>query len=152
MSVIPHITVSNATAAIDFYQRAFGAKVQGVHHAPNSEKVMHAALEINGGQLMLNDDFPEYCGGKSNTPEAIGGTATVLHLQVPDVDAVYQQAVNAGATATMPPSDMFWGDRYGQLRDPFGHTWSIATAVRKLTEEELNQAASEVFKADAAGR
>jgi PhnB protein len=141
----PHIFVSNAAAAIDFYKKAFNAEELTRHAAPDGKRLMHAALLINGSTLMLCDDFPEYCGGKSSTPEAFGGSPVILHLQVTEADSVYEQAVAAGATVAMPLADQFWGDRYGQIKDPFGHTWSIGARVRKVSEEELKEAAKAQF-------
>lgn len=141
----PHIAVSDASAAIDFYKSAFGATELARHMAPDGKRIMHAALDINGGMLMLNDEFPEYSGGKSNTPEALGGTPVTLHLQVKDADSVYNQALAAGAKVKFPLMDQFWGDRYGQVTDPFGHVWSIGAAKQKLSEEEVEKAAQAHF-------
>jgi PhnB protein len=141
----PHIFVSNGAAAIEFYKKAFGATEVARHAAPDGKRIMHASLLVNGATLMLCDDFPEYCGGKESTPEALGGSPVVLHLQVTDADSVYNRAVAAGATVAMPISDQFWGDRYGQVKDPFGHTWSIGAKARTLTEEELQKAAQAAF-------
>lgn len=141
----PHIFVSNAAAAIDFYKKAFNAEELARHPAPDGKRLMHAALLINGSTLMLCDDFPEYNGGKGSTPEAFGGTPVVLHLQVAEADPVFQRAVDAGATVIMPLADQFWGDRYGQVADPFGHKWSIGARVRKVTEAELQEAAKAQF-------
>jgi PhnB protein len=141
----PHLFVSNAAAAIDFYKKAFNAEELTRHAAPDGKRLMHAALLINGSTLMLCDDFPEYRGGKGSTPEALGGSPVVLHLQVADADPVYERAVAAGATVAMPLADQFWGDRYGQVTDPFGHTWSIGARVRKVSEEELKEAAKAQF-------
>jgi PhnB protein len=144
-SLSPHIFVSNAAAAIEFYKQAFNAQELSRHLAPDGKRIMHAALLVNGGTLMLCDDFPEYRGGKGSTPEALGGSPVVLHLQVKDADTAFNQAVAAGATVAMPLADQFWGDRYGQIVDPFGHTWSIGAQVRKLSEEEIRQAAKAQF-------
>ena len=141
----PHLFVSNAAAAIDFYKKAFNAEELARHPTPDGKRLMHAALRINGAMLLLCDDFPEYCGGKSSTPEAFGGSPVILHLQVADADPVYERAVAAGATVAMPLADQFWGDRYGQIKDPFGHTWSIGARVRKVSEEELEEAAKAQF-------
>ena len=141
----PHIFVSNAAAAIDFYKKAFNAEELALHATPDGKRLMHAALRINGATLLLCDDFPEYCGGKSSTPEAFGGSPVILHLQVAEADPVYERAVAAGATVAMPLADQFWGDRYGQIKDPFGHTWSIGARVRKVSEEELKEAAKAQF-------
>ena len=144
-SLSPHIFVSNAAAAIDFYKRAFGAQELSRHGAPDGKRIMHSALLLNGGILMLCDDFPEYRGGKGSTPQALGGSPVVLHLQVQDADAVFNQAVAAGASVEMPIGDQFWGDRYGQIKDPFGHIWSIGAKIRNMTEEELEAGAKAAF-------
>lgn len=141
MSFVPHIVVSNAAAAIDFYKQAFGATEVARHVAPGSNKIMHALLEINGGHLILNDDFSEAMGQKPSTPEALGGTPLTLHMQVVDADAAWSKAISAGAEVTFPLKDQFWGDRYGQVRDPFGHKWSIAQTIAKPSAEELEQGA-----------
>jgi PhnB protein len=142
---IPYIVVSNAAAAIDFYKAAFGAVELARHAAPNSDKLMHASLKINGGVLMMSDDFSDSMGGKSQTPEALGGSPVTFHLAVTDADAIWAQAVAAGAEVTMPLADQFWGDRYGQLRDPFGHRWSIGQSIAKPTKEEVAEAAKSAF-------
>jgi PhnB protein len=141
----PHLFVSNAAAAIDFYKKAFNAEELTRHATPDGKRLMHAALLINGSTLMLCDDFPEYRGGKGSTPEALGGSPVVLHLQVAKADPVYEQAVAAGATVAMPLADQFWGDRYGQIKDPFGHTWSIGARVRQVSEAEVQEAAKAHF-------
>ena len=144
-SFVPHIVVSNAAAAIDFYKTAFGATELARHIAPGTNKIMHASLEINGGTLMLNDDFSESMGQKPNTPEALGGSPVILHLQVKDANAAWKRAVDAGAKVVFPIGDQFWGDRYGQVRDPFGHTWSIGQTISKPTAEELEKGAKTAF-------
>ncbi|MCW4351722.1 VOC family protein [Hoyosella sp. YIM 151337] len=128
--VAPHLIVKGAAEAIDFYKAAFGAVE--LHRMPSEDgRLMHAAVTINGGLVMLMDDFPEYGDGKGSTPEALGGSPVVLHLDVADVDAAWKRAVNAGATVIMELADQFWGDRYGQVRDPFGHVWSLASPAQK---------------------
>ena len=126
----PHIMILDGRAkeAIDFYKAAFGAVERVRMLADDGVRLMHAHLEINGSSLMLNDDFPEY-RGPGATPEG-PPAGTVLHLQVDDADAWFDRAVKAGATVRMPLQDMFWGDRYGQVGDPFGHVWSIATPIK----------------------
>lgn len=122
--VTPHLTVLGGAAAdaLAFYKRAFGAEeAMPPMLADDGRRILHGHLRINDGSIMLADDFPEYCGGAAS-----GAPASVaLHLQVDDADRWYARAVEAGATPVMPLADMFWGDRYGQVRDPFGHTWSI---------------------------
>ena len=138
-SVTPHLVVDNAAAAIDFYVKAFGAVELGRVPGPEG-KLVHAALQINGSTVMLNDDFPEMSGGKSMTPTALGGTPVTIHLTVTDVDAKFQKAVDAGATVVMPLEDAFWGDRYGVVQDPFGHQWSLGQPVREVSMEEIAEA------------
>jgi PhnB protein len=127
----PHLTISSkyATEAIDFYTAAFGAQEQMRMFADDGKRLMHAHLIINGGSLMLNDDFPEYRG-----PADVGSappSGFTLHLQVDDADAWFARAVAAGAGVKMPLQDMFWGDRYGQVEDPFGYRWAIACPVKQ---------------------
>jgi len=138
---VPHLVVSNAAKAIEFYKKAFGATEVGRFTAPGTNKIMHAALDIRGGRLFVNDDFSESMGQKPTTPDALGGSPVTLHLQVENADAAWKTAVAAGAHVTMPLADQFWGERYGQLRDPFGHKWSISQTVRKPTNEELEKGA-----------
>ena len=120
----PHLVVDDAVAAIDFYVKAFGAEEIGRVPGPDG-KLVHAAVRINGFTVMFNDDFPEMCGGKSMTPKSLGGTPVTIHLTVTDVQASFQRAVAAGASVVAPLADMFWGDRYGQVKDPFGVTWAF---------------------------
>jgi PhnB protein len=134
------LTVSDGAAAIDFYVRAFGAEELGRVPGPDGKKLMHAALRINGALVMLSDDFPEMNDGKSVTPEALGGSPVTIHLIVNDVDQKFQKAVDAGASVVMPLDDMFWGDRYGVLRDPFGHLWSLGQPVREVSPEDIERA------------
>jgi len=141
-SLSPHLVVDDAPAAIDFYVKAFGAVERGRVPRPDG-KLVHAAVEINGFLVMLNDDFPEMTDGKSTTPPALGGTPVTIHLTVADVDAKFQQAVDAGATVVMPLEDQFWGDRYGMVVDPFGHQWSLGQPVREVSYEEIQQAMSQ---------
>ena len=121
MGVTAHLTIrdTRAAEAVDFYAKAFGAEEQMRHMADDGQRIMHSHLSLNGGSLMLNDDFPEYFGA-APAPGCI-----TLHIQVNDADAMWNQAIEAGAKEKMPLADQFWGDRYGQLTDPFGFTWSI---------------------------
>jgi PhnB protein len=123
----PYLTVNGARRALDFYKKAFAAEELSCMAAEGTDKLMHASLKVNGSLLMLSDDFPEYSGGKSTPPPA----AVTLHLMVDDADAWWKRAVDAGCEVVMPLADQFWGDRYGQLKDPFGHTWSIGAPVKK---------------------
>jgi PhnB protein len=138
-AVSPHLVVGDGAAAIDFYVKAFSAVELGRVPGPDG-KLMHAALQINGSTVLLNDDFPEYNDGKSSTPIALGGTPVTIHLTVTDVNSKFQQAVDAGATVVSPLEDQFWGDRYGVLRDPFGHHWSLGQPVREVSPEEIAEA------------
>ena len=140
-AVIPHLVVDDAAAAIDFYVAAFGAEEIGRVPGPDG-RLIHAAVKINGFTVMLNDDFPETCSGKSMTPKALGGTPVTIHLTVTDVDTKFQRAVDAGATVVMAVEDQFWGDRYGVLADPFGHNWSLGQPVREVSMEEIQSAMS----------
>lgn len=137
-AVIPHLVCADAAAAIDFYAQAFDAVEEMRMPGPDG-KLVHALIRINGAPIMLMDEFPEWgaLGAKS-----IGKTAVTIHLYVSDVDAAFQQAIDAGATVEMEVSDQFWGDRYGSVIDPFGHSWSLATpgANPPQTPEELQQA------------
>lgn len=131
----PHITIRAATPgqgaadAIDFYERAFGAIELMRAMADDGKRIMHAHLSLNGGSLMLNDEFPEYAG-PADTGSG-GASGIVLHLQVDHADPWWDRAIAAGAEVRVPIADMFWGDRYGQLVDPFGYIWSIGSAVTK---------------------
>lgn len=144
--LLPYLTVSDGAAAIEFYKKAFGAVEHEVHLAPGTTKIMNACLSINGGIFMLSDDFSAEFGGTSSTPEALHGSPVTLHLQVDDVDGAWAQAVAGGAIVTMPLADQFWGDRYGQLKDPFGHKWSMAQKKQSLTRDEIEEAAKTSFK------
>jgi PhnB protein len=144
--LLPYLTVSDGPGAIEFYKNAFGAVEREVHLAPGSTKIMNACLSVNGGIFMLSDDFSAEFGGTSSTPEALRGSPVTLHLQVDDVDAAWAKAVAAGAVVTMPLADQFWGDRYGQLKDPFGHKWSMAQNKVSLTAAEIEEAAKMSFK------
>jgi PhnB protein len=145
--LIPYLVVTDAAAAINFYKDAFGAVELARHHAGDSPMISHAHLLINGGSIMLSDDFSQMMGGgKSMTPEALGGSPVTLHLQLADVDAFWDRAVAAGATVTMELADQFWGDRYGQVVDPFGHKWSMGQAKTMLSEDQIKEASKAFFK------
>lgn len=133
----PHLICRDAAAAIDFYKKAFGASELIRLPGPDG-LLMHACLAINGGYVFLAD---ENCGPDSPSPLALGGTPMSIHLSVDDVDAAVRRAVDAGARLVMPVEDMFWGDRFGMVEDPFGHRWSLATPQRQVTEDELRQGA-----------
>jgi PhnB protein len=140
-TLTPFLTVRDAVRAIEFYKAAFGAKERGVMKAPDG-KVMHAELMIGDSIIMLSDEFPEF---GSVSPQAIGGSATGLHIYLDNVDAAFDQAVKAGAQVEMPVMDQFWGDRYGKLKDPFGHKWSIGTHVKDLSMDEMKKGMDEAM-------
>ena len=137
-SLTPHLVCRDAAVAIDFYGRAFGAIELFRLPMPNG-KLMHACVRIGDSQLFLVDEMPEH---GAHGPQALEGSPVTIHLQVQDADATFARAVQAGATVTMPLADMFWGDRYGRVRDPFGHHWSVATHMRDLSPEQIRDAAA----------
>lgn len=139
-TITPYLTCRNANEAYEFYQKAFGATPDGIMNLPDG-RVMHASVSIDGVPVYISEEFPEYGG---NSPLALNGTPVTIHLQVDDCDAVFAKAVEAGCTVDMPLDDAFWGDRFGQVKDPFGHKWSIATTKRQVSEEEM-KAAMEKF-------
>lgn len=129
--IVAHIVVNNAKEAIEFYKKAFGAEVLMQMPAEDGKRLMHVELQIGGSTLFMCDDFPEMCGGKSRSPKSLGGSPCVLHQYVSNCDAAIDRATKAGAKVTMPAQDMFWGDRYGCIEDPFGHGWSFATPLNE---------------------
>ena len=138
--IVAHLTIRDGKAAdaIDFYKKAFGAtEAMSPHMADDGKRIMHAHLQINGGHLMLNDDFPEHMGGPSQPPASF-----VLHLNVPDADAAWNRALDAGAEVRFPLADQFWGDRYGQVTDPFGFIWSIGAPVKQDQQQNAAQPAT----------
>ena len=139
-----YLVVSDANAALAFYAKAFGAEETFRLAAPDG-RIVHSNLSLNGGQIMVSDSFPEFHGGKPRDPKSLGGTPVTIHLQLPDVDAAFARAVEAGCTVTMPLADTFWGDRYGRLLDPFGHEWSLATTIATPSEAEIKAAAQKMF-------
>ena len=140
-TLTPYMTVRDAVRAIDFYKQAFGAHERGVMKGPDG-KVMHAELKIGDSVIMLADEFPEF---GAVAPESGASTSMGLHIYVTDVDDAFDRAVKAGAKVEMPVSDQFWGDRYGKLRDPFGHKWSIATHVKDMSADEMKQSMDEAM-------
>jgi len=136
-TVTPHLVCTGAAKALDFYKKAFNATELERMPGPDG-RLMHAAVRIGDSIVMVVDEFPEM-GGRS--PATLKGTPVTLHLYVDDADAWFQRATAAGATVRMPLSDMFWGDRYGQIVDPFGHAWGIATHLRDLTPQQIQEGA-----------
>ncbi|HEY2251523.1 MAG TPA: VOC family protein [Planctomycetaceae bacterium] len=144
-NLIPHLCCVPAAEAIDFYKKAFGAEEVHRMPAPDGKRIMHASLRIGSSTIFVNDDFPEYCGGQKNTAIALGGTPVTIHRYVADCDAAIQRAADAGAKVTMPATDMFWGDRYGQVSDPYGHKWSFGTHKKEMTPAEMQAGMKEAF-------
>lgn len=139
-TVTPHLVCHGAADAIEFYKKAFNAVELGKVPGPEG-KLLHAVIRIGDSAVMLVDEFPDH---NALGPKSLKGSPVTIHLYVQDVDAVFNQAVAAGAKSTMPVTDMFWGDRYGLLEDPFGHHWSVATHVRDVKPEELREASKKV--------
>lgn len=132
-SITPHLVCANAAQAIEFYKKAFGA--EEMHRMPMPDgRIGHAMLRIGDSQLMLADEFPE-C--QSLSPSSLKGSPVTLHLYVSNADAAFERALGAGAKVRMPLADMFWGDRYGVVEDPYGHLWSIAHHQRDVAPEDM---------------
>jgi PhnB protein len=137
----PYLTLSDCARAIDFYKKAFGAQeIMRMQGPPG--KIGHAEIKIGDSFIMLSDEMP---GGGNRSPQSLGGTTSSIFLYVQDVDAAYKQAVDAGAKADMPPVDMFWGDRFGRLTDPFGHSWAMATHKEDVAPEDMRKRATEAM-------
>jgi PhnB protein len=132
-TISPYLAVDDASAAIEFYKRAFGATERSIMPGPDG-KVAHAEVQIGDSIVMTSDQYPQ---STAKPPKEIGGTTASIFMYVEDVDSVVQDAVDAGATISMPIEDMFWGDRFGQITDPFGHIWQIATHVEDVPPEEI---------------
>lgn len=139
-TVTPYLVVNGAADAIEFYKKAFGAE-EVVRMAGPGDAVMHAEIRIGDSNVMLSEEFPGQQG--IGSPRTIGGTSVNLHLYVEDTDSAYERALRAGATSVMAPQDMFWGDRYCKLLDPFGHSWALATHQEDVTPEEMEKRAAE---------
>ncbi len=140
-TITPHLIVRGASKAIEFYKKAFGAEEICVMRG-EGDSIMHAEIKIGDSVVYLADEAPQWgCVG----PQTLNGTSVTIHMYVPDADAAYDRAVKAGATATMPLQDMFWGDRYGKLQDPFGHHWSVATHKEDVSPEECMQRMAAAF-------
>jgi PhnB protein len=139
-SITPHLICAGAADAIEFYKQAFDA-VELTRIPGQNGKLLHASIRIGDSTVMLTDEMPEH---GALGPNALKGSPVTIHLYVTDVDAVAARAVAAGAKVRMPVADMFWGDRYGQLEDPFGHRWSVSTHVRDVTPDEIRQAMSKM--------
>lgn len=141
-TIVPHLICRDAAAAIEFYKRAFGASEIMRMPSP-AGGLMHASVKIGDTIVMLVDEMPQW-GALS--PQSLNNSPVTLHMSVPDVDAVYKRAIECGAKSKMEVADMFWGDRYGKIEDPFGHHWSIATHIKDMTHEEAIAAGNEAMK------
>ncbi|MCP4328931.1 MAG: VOC family protein [Alphaproteobacteria bacterium] len=141
-AVTPYIIVKGAAAAIEFYRNAFGAEEVYRQTTPDGSHIVRAEIRIDGAAVFIGDEFPDM---GSAGPTTLGGSPVTLHHYVEDADAAFERAVAAGATVTMPLADMFWGDRFGRLTDPFGHHWSIASHQRDATPEEMAEAMKQFF-------
>jgi len=143
ITLTPHLVVRHAARAIDFYRRAFGAEEVLRLTGPDNE-IVHAEMRIGLASLYLNEESP---GEESRSPESLGGAPASLHLYVADVDQAYARAVSAGAIPVTRVADMFWGDRYGSVRDPFGYEWALATRREAVSPEEIRARAQQLFAA-----
>jgi PhnB protein len=141
-TITPHIVVGDAAAAADWYKQILRAEERNRIEVPGG-KLMQVELRFGDSAVMLADEFPE-AGVLS--PLSIGGTATVLHLYTDDVDAIWNRALDAGAEVRQPLHDAFWGERYGQITDPFGHRWGLAQHQREVPLDELEEAAAAMFR------
>lgn len=140
-TVTPHLVIKDCAKAIDFYKKAFGANELYRSLMPDG-RVMHAMIQIGNSFVMMADEFPEMGAVGPNT---LGGTTASLHIYTDNADDLFKQATDAGASIIMPLADMFWGDRYGQIQDPFGHRWAIATHQKDVLPEEMENAAKKMF-------
>jgi len=141
-TLTPHLTVRNAEQALEFYKKAFGAEIGNIAHMPDG-KVMHASLGIGDSQLMLNDEMPEF--GALSPLSLNGNSPVTIHIYTENVDEAFNRAVSAGAKVSMPLMDQFWGDRYGLVTDPYGHKWSLASHVKEMSREEMEQGMKEAI-------
>jgi PhnB protein len=141
-SVTPSITLKDSLKSIKFYKKAFGAKELGVFPAPDGKSTMHAVIKIGDSIIMMGDERP---GQTCQSAETMGSSPVSFYIYVPNVDTVYNQAVDAGCEVTMPLDDMFWGDRCGTVKDQFGYSWMIATHIKDMTGDEMKEAAESFF-------
>ena len=141
-TLTPHIVVQDAAKAVEFYKKAFGAQEITRHMTPDGKAVMHAQLKIGSSMLMLGSEHPPQC----LSPKSRGGTSVSLYLYFENADAAFDRAVKAGCTVKMPMTDQFWGDRFGQVEDPFGHQWSFATHKQDLSHEQIAANAKVFFE------
>ncbi len=142
-TVTAALTIRGAARAIDFYKKAFGAQVLDRVDGPDGKSVMHAALQVGDSRIFLSDEMP---GMGCRSPETLGGTSSSFYLYVKDADSAVKKAIDAGATLKKPVENMFWGDRFGSIGDPFGYTWDMATRVEDVTPDELKKRAAAFVK------
>jgi uncharacterized glyoxalase superfamily protein PhnB len=147
-TITPHLCVKGAAQAIEFYQKAFNAEEICRVPSPDGGMLIHSAVKIGDSVLFIYDEVPQM---GALGPKSIGGTSVRIHLYLEDVDAIYDQAVKAGAEVVMPPADQPWGDRYGVLTDPFGHSWGLATHKEEVSPEELTRRFEAACAAEQAG-
>jgi len=147
-TVTPCLMVRGADRALEFYRKAFGAEIHDRLTGPDGKSVIHAQIRVGDSFIFLGDEVPGMEGG---APEKYGGSPASLHLYVEDVDAAVERAVSAGAQVRMPVADMFWGDRYAKVADPFGFEWGLATRKEDLTPDEIRRGAEEFFKKQSGG-
>lgn len=141
-TVTPYLRIRGAAKAIEFYKKAFGAQEICLMPGPGGQ-IGHAEVRIGDSMVMLGDEFPHM---QAVGPQTLGGTSVGIHLYVPDTDAAYNRAVAAGAKPAMPPADMFWGDRFAKVIDPFGHEWSIGTHIEDVSPEEMEKRGKEAME------
>ena len=142
---VPHLIVNDGMAALKFYAEALGAEPGHTMMAPDGKRVMHGELTLDGHKIFISDEFTADEGGSCSTPQTLGGSCVRIMLMTDNADAVVERAVARGAKVIMPVRDMFWGARYGQIVDPFGHQWGINQQLREQSEAETNAAAEEFF-------
>ena len=143
--IIPHLVSSNAAQAVEFYKQAFGASETMRMAAQDGKRLMHGEVVLDGHKIFVSDEFSESEGGSCKSPQTLGGTDVRITLQVDDADAIVTRAVAGGARVLMPVQDMFWGARYGQILDPFGHNWGINQQLKEQTAEETETEAEKFF-------
>ncbi|WP_243338375.1 VOC family protein [Anaeromyxobacter soli] len=148
-TLTPNLVIRGAAQAIEFYKRALGAQEVARMPAPDGKSIWHAELRIGDSMFFLNDEMP---GMGTGAPSAAVPVPVTMWLYVPDTDAAFKRAVDAGGKPTMPPADMFWGDRCAGVADPFGYMWSFATHQKDLTPEEMRRAGEEFARSMGANR
>lgn len=141
VTIIPYITVNNAKEALEFYKKAFNAEIVSVTEMPGTGKVLHSQMKIGNASVYVMDEFPDH---GSNGPAKYGGTSVTMHTMVPNADEYFNRAVEAGCTVGMPLDDMFWGARFGNVKDPYGHSWSFSHILRTVSADDIQNHLSAV--------